>query len=113
MRTKFTSPVIHEGYVYGLAEERLECVDLETGERVWREGKYGHGQLLLAGQLLLIMSEQGELSLVEATPEIPNRVLGSLSVLEGKCWNTLAVAGDKVLVRSDVEAACVEVVLEE
>ncbi|MAB78263.1 MAG: hypothetical protein CMJ89_02815 [Planctomycetes bacterium] len=113
MRTKFTSPVIHEGYIFGLAEERLECVDLETGERVWREGKYGHGQLLLAGRLLLIMSEWGELSLVEATPESPNRVLGSVSVLEGKCWNTLAVAGNKVLVRSDVEAACVEVALEE
>jgi len=113
MRTKLTSPVVHAGYAYGLADERLECVDLETGERVWREGRYGHGQILLVGESLFILSEWGELSLVEPTPEQPNRVLGRVQALAGKCWNTLAFYDGKILLRSDVEAVCVEVGREE
>ena len=59
------------------------------------------------------MSEQGELAIVEATPDEPNRVLGRMQVLEGKCWNTLALYGSTLVLRSDVEAVAIEVGVEE
>ena len=69
LRTKFTNTVLHEGSLYGLDEGILVCLDPETGLRRWKRGRYGHGQLILVGDLLLITSEQGEVALVEANPE--------------------------------------------
>ena len=105
LRTKFTNLSLRDGYAYGLSEGVLECVDLETGERVWKGGRYGHGQMLMVGDLLLVLSEEGELFLVEATPERPNHVLSQIQVLSGKTWNNLALAGDRLLVRNAREAA--------
>ena len=99
--------------VYGLSDGILECQELETGQRVWRDGRYGHGQILRAGALLLVLSEQGELSLVEATPETPNNVLGSIQALEGRTWNNLALAGEHLLVRNGREAVCYRLALAE
>ena len=76
MKTKFTNVAIHENYVYGLSDGILECVDLTDGLSKWKQGRYGHGQILLVNDLLLVLSEKGEVVLVEATPERPNNVLG-------------------------------------
>ena len=69
LKTKFTNTVLHKGSIYGLDEGILVCLDPETGRRRWKRGRYGHGQLILVGDLLLITSEQGEVALVEANPE--------------------------------------------
>ena len=112
LRTKFTQVVIRGRHVYGLSDGTLECAALESGERIWKEGRYGHGQILGAGDLLLILSESGELSLVEPTPDEPNRVLGSIQALDGLTWNNLALAGDLLLVRNGHEAAAYRLPLE-
>lgn len=105
LRCRFTSPVLHRGHIYGLDEGILVCLDPETGERRWKEGRYGNGQLLLTHDLLVILSEQGKLALVEATPEA-YRELASLPVLEGRTWNPLALAHGRAYVRNDHEMAC-------
>ena len=111
MRTKFTNVAIRDGYVYGLSDGILECVDLETGERVWKGGRYKHGQILLVGDLLLVLSESGEVLLVEATPDKKNHVLGSFQAIEGKTWNTFALYGSRLVVRNGREAAAYELPL--
>jgi outer membrane protein assembly factor BamB len=108
MRCKFTSPVAYQGHLYGLDEGVLTCLDAATGERKWRDGSYGHGQLLLAGDLLVILAESGELALVEATPK-EHRELGIFPALDessGKTWNYPALADRKVFVRNHREMAC-------
>ena len=105
LRTKFTNVVLRQGFVYGLDDGMLECVELESGSKRWKEGRYGHGQVLLAGDLLLVCSEEGELSAVEPSPERPNRVLGRFQALEGKCWAHLCLAGDVLLVRNGEQCA--------
>ena len=105
MRCKFTSPVAHEGFLYGLDEGILTCVDLETGKRQWRDGHYGHGQLLLADDLLVIISETGKLVLVEATPK-GHRELGSIAALADNTWNNPALADGKAFLRNSEEMAC-------
>ena len=105
LRTKFTSAVIHEGHAYGLSDGILECGDLASGKRVWKGGRYQHGQLMLVDGLLLILSEEGYLALVEATPDKEAHELGRVPALEGKTWNHIALSGDLILVRNADEAA--------
>jgi len=105
LRTKLTNMALLGEHAYALSDGVLECVAVATGKRVWRDGRYDHGQLLLVGDLLLVLSEVGELLLIEATPERPNNVLGQVQALEGKTWNTLALYRDLVLVRNSTEAA--------
>jgi hypothetical protein len=84
-------------------------VSLDGGESKWRARGYGNGQvLLLADQdLLLVLSEKGEVALLRANPE-KHEVLGRFTALEGKTWNHPVVAHGKLFVRNGVEVACYE-----
>ena len=105
------SPVVLEGNAYSLSNGFLECLDLDSGKRVWKQrGRFGHGQLLLVGRHLLVHSESGVLFLVRATPD-GYEELGTVSTVEGVCWNTICLYGNQLLVRSELEAACVEIPL--
>lgn len=106
MKTKLSNAVLHQGFIYGLDDVILSCVDVETGTRKWKKGRYGYGQILLVGDTLLVMSEQGQLSAVEAAPQY--RALAEYPMLEGKTWNNLCLYGNFLLVRNAQEAACYE-----
>lgn len=105
MRSKFASPVEYQGYLYGLDDEHLVCIDSKDGSRKWKGNRYGKGQLLRSGDLLVVLSEQGKLALVEAKPEEAVE-LASFQALKGRTWNCPALANGKVYVRNDVEMAC-------
>ncbi len=107
MKAKFTNLVEHDGYVYGLDDGVLVCLDPTTGERCWKKGRYGHGQVILAEDLLLVTTEKGEVILIEPNPE-EHRVLGSMAPFEGKTWNPPALAGSLLLLRTDTEAVLYE-----
>jgi outer membrane protein assembly factor BamB len=111
LNTKFTNVAIWQGHAYALSDGVLACVDLATGEPRWREGKYGHGQLLRVRDLLLVLSEDGELVLVRADPQTPNAVCGRVQALTGTTWNNLALYGRFLLVRNATTAACYELAL--
>jgi outer membrane protein assembly factor BamB len=112
LKAKFTNVVHRDGYLYGLDDGVLVCLDLENGERRWKGGRYGHGQVLLAGDLLIVQAEDGAVVLVAAEPG-RHREHGRLDALQGKTWNHPALAGSYLLVRNDSEAACYELPLEE
>lgn len=99
MKNKFNSSVLHQGYVYGLDEGILTCVDVNTGERKWKSGRYGYGQLVLAGGNLIVITDTGELVLVRATPDQHSEV-ARFQAIEGKTWNYPAIAGGRLLVRN-------------
>ena len=105
MKAKFATPVLKDGLVYGLDDGILACIDPETGKRLWKRGRYGHGQVLLAGDTLVVQTEPGPVVLVRPGPDGPEE-LGSIPALSDKTWNTIALAGDRLLVRNAVEAAC-------
>ena len=104
MKNKFNSSVLHEGHVYGLDEGILSCVDVNTGTRKWKGGRYGYGQVLLAGGNLIVMSDTGELALVKATPDSYTE-LAKFQALDGKTWNYPAIAGGRLLVRNSTQMA--------
>ena len=72
---------------------------------MWKGGRYGHGQVLLVGELLIVISEEGEVLLIEPRPDVENAVLGRFQALEGKTWNNPALYGDLLVVRNGREAA--------
>ena len=109
LRTKLTNVVLRGPHAYGLSDGILECVDLELGRRIWKGGRYGHGQIIGSGDLLIIQTEEGEIILRAASPEAkpgtPGADLGRIKALDGKAWNNLALAGDVLLVRNSREAS--------
>jgi outer membrane protein assembly factor BamB len=112
LKSKFANLALRDGFVYGLDDGVLVCLDPETGARRWKGGRYGHGNLLVVDDLLLVQTERGEMALVEATPD-EHRELGRFLALRGKAWNPFALAGRHLLVRNDAEAALWELPLAE
>ncbi|HEX7899876.1 MAG TPA: PQQ-binding-like beta-propeller repeat protein, partial [Planctomycetota bacterium] len=110
LKSKFANFVERQGFLYGLDDGRLGCVRVDTGERAWAGERYGHGQILLAGDLLLVTAESGAVALVDASPDA-FRERARFQALEGKMWNPPALAGPYLLVRTDRDAACVELPL--
>ena len=104
MKNKFNSSVLHQGHVYGLDEGILTCLDVNTGARKWKGGRYGYGQVILASGHLIVTTDAGELVLVKASPEQFTEV-ARFAALEGKTWNYPAIAGGKLLVRNATQMA--------
>jgi outer membrane protein assembly factor BamB len=105
LKAKFTNLVYRDGFIYGLDDGIMVCLDAATGELKWKEGRYGHGQEILVGDTLLVMAESGDVVLLEPTPAQP-RELTRFSAFTQKTWNPPALAGEFLLVRNDKEAAC-------
>jgi outer membrane protein assembly factor BamB len=105
LKTKFTNVVIHDGHAYGLSDGILECVRVADGVRRWKGGRYGQGQVLRVGDLLVVQAESGEVVFVDCTPE-GHRVRGRLAALSGQTWNNPCVTRGHLLVRNAEEAAC-------
>ena len=104
LKAKFTNVVQKNGYIYGLDDGILVCLDAATGQLRWKGERYGHGQMILADDLLLVTVESGAIALVDPQPQA-FRELARLTVFDRKTWNPPALAGPYLLVRNDAEAA--------
>jgi outer membrane protein assembly factor BamB len=102
----FNDFVVHQGHAFGFDGSTLACIDLEHGTRKWEGGRYGNGQLVLLPDqdLLLVVSEEGELALVRATPDRFTEV-ARFPALKGKTWNHPVLVGDVLLVRNGEQMA--------
>ncbi len=109
LKPSFNDLVYHEGHCYGFDQNILVCLDAANGKRMWKQGRYGFGQLLLLPNVsqLIILSEQGECIVVAADPR-RHTELGRFSAIEGKTWNHPIVVGKTLYVRNGELAAAIE-----
>jgi hypothetical protein len=105
-RPSFNDTVVHDGFAYGFDGRAFVCVDTATGERQWKSGRYG-GQVLLLPDMdmLLVLTDKGEVILIEAAPEV-HREIARFKALSGKTWNHPVIANGRLLVRNSEEVVC-------
>jgi outer membrane protein assembly factor BamB len=109
----WSTPVFKAGHLYGMFSFKeygtgaLKCVKLETGEEMWEQEGFGPGNVILAGERLLVLGDAGQLLLVEAEPKA-YRELARTQAVTGKCWSTPAVSEGRIYIRSTREGVCLD-----
>jgi hypothetical protein len=106
LKPYFDDLVVHNGHAFGFDGDILACIGLDDGKRKWKGGRYGNGQLLLLPEqdLLMVLSEEGEVALVAAAPG-QFKEIAHFPAIQGKTWNHPALAGGVLLVRNGEEMA--------
>jgi len=99
LRNQFSSSVLWKGYLYGVDDNQLRCVDFTTGDVKWSDRATGKGTLIIADGRIVALSEKGEIIIAEATPD-EFKPLGRAQILGGKCWTTPALANGKLYARN-------------
>jgi outer membrane protein assembly factor BamB len=107
LKPSFNDFVYHDGHLYGFDQNIFTCIDARTGERCWKQGRYGFGQVLLfeAQGILLVTTEQGSIVLLGASPG-QHTELARFEVLTGKTWNHPIIIGNRLVLRNGEEAVC-------
>lgn len=105
LKAKFTTVIFHKDYLYGLDDGIFACIDPSDGSRQWKKGRYGHGQTLFIGNVLLVLTESGDIVLLKPDPE-EHIELARIEGITGQTWNNPALTGNLLLVRNSQEAAC-------
>lgn len=108
LKLKFNDAILLDGFIYGLDDGILTCVDAATGKSKWKGGRYGYGQLLAFESTLLALTEEGDVALAKAQPTKFEEI-ARFHALDGTTWNHPAVAHGKLLVRNGSMAACYDV----
>jgi outer membrane protein assembly factor BamB len=107
MRNHFNTSVLHNGHIYGFDNAVLKCIDANTGEDKWKKSGFGRGSLLFADGHLIVLSERGQLVMVEATPT-EYKEKATAEVLQGKCWTMPTLVNGKLYVRNQKEMKCLD-----
>jgi len=105
MQNNWSSSCYRDGYLYGFSKAKLQCVSVETGEMTWGKRGYGKGSLIIVGDKLVVMSDQGKIIVVNAIPDEYSEV-GSFQALEGKSWTAPSYADGKLFVRNLSKMSC-------
>ncbi len=110
----WSTPVLFGGHLYGMfsfkeyAKGAVKCVDIKDGSVKWEKEGFGAGQVILAGDKVLALSDAGELVLIDPQPAA-YKELARAKVIDGKCWTTPVLANGHIYVRSTKEAACIDI----
>lgn len=106
LKAKFSNPVLKDGYLYGLSENLLVCLEAKTGKLMWRGKKYSYGRILLVDHKLLILGHSGVLSVIEANPNEFREISSKQLLSDARCWNGPALVNGYLIARNGEQIAC-------
>ena len=109
IRSRYSVSVPYQGHIYGYSNRFLACIDSETGKTIWKSRQPGVGFLLFVDGHLIILTREGTLHVVKASPE-GYREQASLKLFEPFAWTPPSFAYGKIYARSLQEIACVRIV---
>jgi outer membrane protein assembly factor BamB len=110
----WSTPVVKDGHLYGMFQFKeygkgpIKCVEIATGAVKWEKEGFGPGQVILAGDQVLALADDGNLVLFAADPSTYKEIART-DVLDGKCWTTPILANGRIYARSTKEAVCLDV----
>jgi outer membrane protein assembly factor BamB len=114
LRTQMNAGVLFEGHVYGVdgdttEKARLKCIEFATGKEKWSEPNIGSGGLTLADGKLIVLTAQGELMVLPASPEA-FQPTARAQILGGSSWTAPVLANGRIYCRnSRGDVVCVDV----
>lgn len=109
----WSTPVVKDGYLYGMFSFKeygagpLACVDIRTGKDMWKEAGFGPGQVILADDKIIALSDKGEVVIIEAKPD-KYVELKREDILDGKVWSYPVLAYNHLFARSTKEGVCLD-----
>ena len=104
LKSKFSSAIFNGSHIFGLDLGVLVCLDPTSGNRVWKNGRYAHGQFIKVGDYLVVQSEKGFVAQVVASAHEFSE-MGRIKALRYRTWTHPVVADGVLLVRNDREMA--------
>jgi outer membrane protein assembly factor BamB len=105
MQNNWSSSCYHKGYLYGFSKAKLQCVSVDSGEMAWGKRGFGKGSLIIVGDKLVVLSDQGKIIIVEANPESYQEI-ASFQTLAGKAWTAPSYSGGHLFIRNLSKVAC-------
>lgn len=112
MKNYFSSSVLYEGHLYGFNNNRLACMEFETGDALWQERGFNRGSLLIADDLMFILGERGTLALAQPSADDYQELASVKGIIEPKTWTIPTIANGKIYLRNEQEMVCLQVAAE-
>jgi outer membrane protein assembly factor BamB len=109
----WSTPVVKDGYLYGMFSFKeygkgpMACVDIKTGKDMWKQEGFGPGQVILSGDVVIAMTDRGEVVFVKAN-SASYEELKKEKLITGKVWSYPVLAYNHLFARSTVEGGCWE-----
>ena len=100
--------ILYENHLYGFDQAILKCLDAETGEEKWKTRGYAKGTLIVADGHLILLGEQGNLGIAQATPE-GFVEKASYPAFDSRCWTAPSLANGRLYMRDESEIVCLDI----
>jgi outer membrane protein assembly factor BamB len=115
MSNHFNTCILHDGHLYGFdgrVDSRiaptLRCVELKTKKVKWEKEDFGNGPMILAEGRLILLTEKGDLRLIEATPAAFRETAKARLFNDGPCRAHPALANGRLYARDQKKLVCVD-----
>jgi outer membrane protein assembly factor BamB len=110
MQNHFSTSVLFGGHLYGFSEDRLRCVDFQTGQIKWDRPGLGRGSLVVADGHLIVLGDHGQLVLARATP-VKYTPISRCQVFDrdNLTWTVPVLSGGRLFVRHQNAVVALEV----
>ncbi len=111
LSSHYNTPIHKDGYLYGIDGRqerggRLRCVELKTGQVKWDKERFGCASMILADGLIIALTEDGDLVLIEPTPEGYREKARATVLRATPCRAEIALADGRLYGRDGKRLVC-------